>query len=236
MIRALIVDDESHACDELAALLEEQSEIELLGACNNAMEAIRMINREHPQVLFLDIRMPVIGGFELLSMIDEDKMPFVVFVTAYDEFALKAFEEKTLDYLLKPIDPQRLAQTMKKVRVALRDQDTPSYQVSAITRIPCSHGHKIKLIDPAEIEYVHSAISGIHVYTAAGSYFTELTLKVLESRAGLLRCHKQYLVNPALIEEIVPLENGLAQVKTCSQTVLPVSRRYLRGLKELFHL
>ncbi len=236
MIRALIVDDESHACDELAALLEEQGEIELLGACNNAMEAIRVINREHPQILFLDIRMPVIGGFELLSMIDEDNMPFVVFVTAYDEFALKAFEEKTLDYLLKPIDPQRLAQRMKKVRVALLDQGTPRYQVSAITRIPCSHGHKIKLIDPAEIEYVHSDISGIHAYTATGSYFTELTLKVLESRAGLLRCHKQYLVNPALIEEIVPLENGLAQVKTCSQTVLPVSRRYLRGLKALFHL
>jgi len=236
MIRALIVDDESHACDELAALLEEQGEIELLGACNNAMEAIRVINREHPQILFLDIRMPVIGGFELLSMIDEDNMPFVVFVTAYDEFALKAFEEKTLDYLLKPIDPQRLAQRMKKVRVALLDQGTPRYQVSAITRIPCSHGHKIKLIDPAEIEYVHSDISGIHAYTATGSYFTELTLKVLESRAGLLRCHKQYLVNPALIEEIVPLENGLAQVKTCSQTVLPVSRRYLRRLKALFHL
>jgi len=125
---------------------------------------------------------------------------------------------------------------MKKVRVALLDQGTPRYQVSAITRIPCSHGHKIKLIDPAEIEYVHSDISGIHAYTATGSYFTELTLKVLESRAGLLRCHKQYLVNPALIEEIVPLENGLAQVKTCSQTVLPVSRRYLRGLKALFHL
>jgi len=94
MIRALIVDDESHACDELAALLEEQGEIELLGACNNAMEAIRVINREHPQILFLDIRMPVIGGFELLSMIDEDNMPFVVFVTAYDEFALKALRKR----------------------------------------------------------------------------------------------------------------------------------------------
>jgi two-component system LytT family response regulator len=236
MIRVLIVDDESHACDELAALLAEQGEIELLGACNNAMEAIRVINREHPQILFLDIRMPVIDGFELLSMIDEDNMPFVVFVTAYDEFALKAFEEKTLDYLLKPIDPQRLAQTMKKVRAALFDQGTPRYQVSAISRIPCSHGHKIKLIDPAEIEYIHSDISGVHVYTATGGYFTELTLKVLEARAGLQRCHKQYLVNPALIDEIVPLENGLAQVKTCSQAVLPVSRRYLRALKGLFHL
>ena len=236
MIRALIVDDEPHAREELATLLEEQEDIEIIDGCGNAMEAIRVINHEHPQILFLDIRMPVLDGFELLGMIDEEVMPYVVFVTAYDEYALKAFEEKTLDYLLKPVDPQRLAQTLKKVRVAVADAAIPRYQVSDLERIPCSSGHKIKLIDPREVEYVHSDLSGVHIHTEEGGFFTELTLKLLEARGGFCRCHKQYLFNPHAVDEIVPLENGQAEIRTRGQARIPVSRRYLRQIKTLFNL
>jgi len=236
MIRVMIVDDELHAREELATLLTETSEVEIIASCANALEAIKQINKERPQVLFLDIQMPVLDGFELLSMIDEEIMPQVVFVTAYDQYALKAFEEKTLDYLLKPIDPERLKKTMSKIETSLHSGITPQYQAPELSRIPCVSGHKIKLIDPQHVEHVHSDVSGVHVVTADGNYFTELTLKVLEKQLGLLRCHKQYLVNLEQIVEINTLENGLAEIKTRSGQQLPVSRRYLRSLKDAFHI
>ena len=108
MIKAMIVDDELHAREELATLLEETKDVEIVASCANALEAIKQFNALKPQVLFLDIQMPMINGFELLSMIDAEKMPHVVFVTAYDQYALKAFEEKTLDYLLKPFEDRDL--------------------------------------------------------------------------------------------------------------------------------
>lgn len=236
MIRTLIVDDERHAREELSALLLELGEIEIIGNCSNAMEAVKAINHDKPELLFLDIKMPVLDGFDLLGMIDEENMPYVVFVTAFDDYALKAFEEKTLDYLLKPIDPDRLAQTMKKVHRALASNESPTYQPLELNRIPCTSAHHIKLIDPKAVEYVHSDISGVHVYTAEGSFYSELTLKVLEARAGLLRCHKQYLINPAKVDEIIPLENGMAEIKTVAGTILPVSRRCLHGVKVAFGL
>lgn len=236
MIRTLIVDDESHAREELAALLQELGEIEIVGMCANAMDAVKAINHDKPELLFLDIKMPVLDGFDLLGMIDEENMPYVVFVTAFDDYALKAFDEKTLDYLLKPVDPERLAQTMKKVHWALDNNEAPSYTPLKLNRIPCTSAHHIKLIDPAAVEYVHSDISGVHVFTAEGNFYSELTLKVLEARAGLLRCHKQYLINPAQVDEIIPLENGMAEIKTVAGSILPVSRRCLHKVKEAFGL
>ncbi len=236
MIRALIVDDELHAREELHALLEETGAFDILGCCANAMEAIKVINRQRPDVLFLDIEMPVLNGFQLLSMIDEEQMPNVVFVTAYDEFALKAFEEKTLDYLLKPVEPERLARTVEKLKAAVGEGKTPSYETPTLSRIPCAGASRIKLVDPEQIEYVRSDMSGVHVVTASGDNFTELTLKVLEQRTALLRCHKQYLVNPGRIDEILLHEGGGAEIRTRAGAALPVSRRYLKVLKEAFEL
>lgn len=232
MIRVVIVDDEQHAREELASLLAEAGDIEVAGRCGNAVEAIRVINREHPQALFLDVQMPVLDGFELLGMIDDEQMPQVIFVTAFDEYALKAFEEKTLDYLLKPIDPERLNKALERLRQAVQAGDRPRFETTPLKRVPCVSGARIKLVDPEEVEYVHSDLSGVHLVTAKGSFFTELTLKTLEDRTGLLRCHKSYLVNVAQIDEIVLLENGLAEIRAHSGTRLPVSRRYLRRLKE----
>ena len=116
MMRALIVDDEVHAREELQALLEETGEFHILGSCANAFEALKAIKRDRPEVLFLDIQMPILSGFELLSMIDEEVMPIVIFVTAYDEYAVKAFEENALDYLLKPLEKERLTKTVHKLK------------------------------------------------------------------------------------------------------------------------
>lgn len=236
MISVMIVDDEQHARDELASLLNELGQVNIVASCANALEAVKLINKQRPEVLFLDIQMPLIDGFEMLSLLDQEVMPHIVFVTAYDQYALKAFEEKTLDYLLKPIDPERLKKTLEKISTAVQAGNEPQYPAPNLTRIPCASGHKIKLVDPQQIEYIHSDLSGVHVFTAEGNFFTELTLKILEKQPGLLRCHKQYLVNLAHVAEIITLENGLAEIVTRNNHKLPVSRRYLRSLKDAFQL
>lgn len=231
MIRALIIDDEQHAREELELLVSQTEAFDVICSCANAIDALRVIRQERPELLFLDIQMPALNGFELLSMIEDELMPHVVFVTAYDEFALKAFEEKTLDYLLKPVVPERLYKTVAKVREAIRRGDPPRYQVKNLKQIPCQFANRVKLILPDDVEYVFSDVSGIHVVTAEGKFFTELTLKVLEKRTPLLRCQRQYLINPSCIDEIKLLDHGLAEIITRRGSLLPVSRRYLRQLK-----
>jgi two-component system LytT family response regulator len=235
MMRALIVDDEIHAREELQALLEETDEFIIVGKCANAIEALQSIRLERPQILFLDIQMPVINGFELLGMIDEELMPNVVLVTAYDEYALKAFEENALDYLLKPVEKERLAKTVQRLKKTLRDGNRPtsvSGIIPELTKIPCVLANRIKLLSPSDVEYVKSDLAGVYVVTDKGEYFTELTLKVLENRSNFIRCHKQFLVNMDKMDEILLGDNFLAQITTKSGHSVPVSRRHLKRLKE----
>lgn len=232
MIRALIVDDEPHAREELEALLAETGAFEIAGRCANAVEAVHAIRGARPEVVFLDIQMPAISGFELLSMIDDDELPEIVFVTAHDEHALRAFEERAIDYLLKPVSRERLAKTVE--RLQRRRGAWPaaaSLPRSPIRRIPCLAGKAIKLVDLAEVELVRSSEAGVYVITAKGELFTELTLRVLEERAGLVRCHKQYLVNIDQVDEIRPDEAG-ATIRTRSGRDAPVSRRFLARLRD----
>jgi two-component system LytT family response regulator len=235
MMRALIVDDEIYSREELEAMLLETGEFIVAGKCANAVEAIRAINRERPDVLFLDIQMPAINGFELLSMIEESLMPAVVFVTAYDEYALKAFEENALDYLLKPVEKERLAKTVEKLKKRFAAGARPVFAGPDIQKVPCIHSSKIKLIPVAEIEYVRSGESGVYVICKSGEFYTDLTLQILEDRTPLVRCHKQFLVNLDLVDEIILRENLLADIKMKSGQRVPVSRRYLKILRESLH-
>ncbi|HUH66742.1 MAG TPA: two-component system response regulator BtsR [Syntrophales bacterium] len=232
MMRALIVDDEIHSRDELEAMLLETGEFTIIGKCGNAVEALQEIKDKRPDVLFLDIQMPVISGFELLGMIDENQMPAVVFVTAYDEYALKAFEENTLDYLLKPVDKIRLGKTVRKLKKIPRPGERPSYATPEIKKIPCLLASRIKLINTADVDYVKSNEAGVYVVCPAGEFFTDLTLRVLEHNTSLVRCHKQYLVNIDRVDEIVLHENMLAEIRTKSGRTIPVSRRHLKDLRE----
>lgn len=235
-MRALIVDDEIHAREELEALLLETGEFQIAGKCANGLEAIQAVREHRPDVLFLDVQMPVIGGFEVLSMIEDDMMPAVVFVTAYDEYALKAFDESALDYLLKPVERPRLARTVQRLKKMMRDGSRPAYPLEPVRKIPCVSGNRLRLIDVSEVEYVKSELAGVYVVCARGELFTELTLKVLEARANLVRCHKQYLVNLDHVDEITVAENLSAMITTRSGRSIPVSRRYLKRLKEILGL
>ena len=237
MIRALLVDDEPHAREELAARRDETGVFENVGDDLDAVEAVHAIRGERPDVVFLDIQMPAISGFELLSMIDDEDLPEIVFVTAHDEHALRAFEERAIDYLLKPVSRERLAKTVDRLRRARPERPAAaSLPRSPIRRVPCLAGKAIKLVDVAEVELVRSSEAGVYVVTARGELFTEITLKVLEERAGLVRCHKQFLVNIDRVDEIRPEEDGGASIRTRSGKEAPVSRRFLQKLRERLEL
>ena len=233
MLRAVLVDDELLAREELEALLAETGEITVVGTCANAVLGLRTVKDTRPDLLFLDINMPGVDGLQMLSMIEPEVMPCVVFVTAYDEYALNAFDRNAIDYLLKPVEPARLVQAIERVKRFLGEGRRPALPGPAIERIPCLAGQNIKLVDTAEVEFVRSSEAGVHVVTARGEFFTELTLSVLEAKGrNLARCHKQYLVNLAHIDEINRQDPAAAFLKTRSGRTVPVSRRFLAPLKE----
>ncbi len=234
MMTILIVDDETLARQELRCLLEEAEDIHIVGECANAIEAVAAINRLQPDVVFLDIQMPRVSGLELLSMLAPERMPHIVFLTAHDEYALQAFEEHAFDYLLKPIDPARLEKTLHRLR---RDRSPQNMSVlqdaNQLKQIPCSGLNRVYLMKFEEIEYVSSKQSGVYVVGANGQErFTELTLRTLEEKTPLIRCHRQYLINPDRIKEIHFTDNGLAEITTAAGLSVPVSRRFLSALKD----
>ena len=237
MIRALIVDDEPHARDEIQVLLGEHADVEVVGSCANAVEALRAIHHDKPDLVFLDIEMPRISGLELIGMLDDDEVPRVVFVTAFDEYAVAAFEENAFDYLLKPIEKDRFDKTLSRVRKSLDGrQSWKGLEIPPMRQIPCFLANRIRLVRIEDVEYAYRDIGGVHVVTDEGACYTDLTLKCLEEKTDLVRCHRQYLVRLDRVREIRLLDGGLAEIETRGGKELPVSRRHLRDLKERFGL
>lgn len=239
MLSAIVIDDELFAREELTELLEETGKVDVIDQASNAIEGLKKINQLKPDVVFLDIQMPQITGIELLGMLDPDTMPHVVFVTAYDEFAIQAFEDNAFDYLLKPVDTKRLEKTVKRlVKSENQGQTNPTILApQTLDQVPCIGLNRIVIIPTGDVEFAYTDISGVHIQTHEQKATSQLTLKVLEEKTPLVRCHRQFLVNTKAIKEIKLLENGLAEIITVSNHPIPVSRRYLKTLKELlgFH-
>jgi len=237
MLKAIIIDDELYAREELNELLVETNQVQVIEQCSNAIEGLKAINSLKPDVVFLDIHMPQISGLELLSMLDQETMPKVVFVTAYDEYAVKAFEDNAFDYLLKPVESCRLLKTLKRIHGDKSEQ--PNYEPitnNKLELIPCSGFNRILLLTPNEIEIALSEQTGVHLLTEKDKFTASLSLKVLEEKTDLIRCHRQYLINPTCIREIKLLDNGSADIVTKSGHHAPVSRRYLKVIKDRFGL
>ncbi|AUG99832.1 two-component system response regulator YehT [Prodigiosinella confusarubida] len=233
MLKVIIIDDEKPAREELGLLLANESDITIIAECNNALEAIPTINRLQPNVIFLDIQMPKINGLEMVSMLDPDTMPYVVFVTAYDEYAIRAFEEHAFDYLLKPLDAQRLSKTLNRLRRGVSvNKNVQLITEPYLRHIPCYGHNRIFLLKVEEVEYLSSELSGVHVVGVTQSGYTQLSLKTLEEKTPFVRCHRQYMVNTELLKEIQLMDNGSADVITNTGKHIPVSRRYLKLLKE----
>ncbi|CAI1203255.1 two-component system response regulator BtsR [Serratia quinivorans] len=235
MLNVLIVDDEPSARDNLRHLLEAEEGISIVGECANAIEAISGIHRLQPDVVFLDIQMPRITGLEMVGMLDPNRMPHIVFLTAYDEYAVQAFEEHAFDYLLKPAEPKRLSKTLQRLQQQRGQQNIAALDESAgyLKYIPCTGHSRIYLLRFDEVVAIRSRLSGVFVVRNDGmECFTELTLRTLEMRTPLVRCHRQYLVNLEQVREIRFDDNGAAEMIMPVGEPVPVSRRYLKALKE----
>ena len=232
ILRTVIVDDEPFARKELVHLLASIEDVEVIAQAKNGAECIRTVHAESPDLVLLDVQMPGLDGFETLGLIDPDKMPFVVFVTALDDRALRAFEEGAHDYIVKPVQPQRLAKAIDRVRSLLGQRAEVLASPPPVMRIPCVVRGRTRLVAPEDVLGAYTDVEGVHVITADGTFATDLTLRVLETRIGLFRCHKQHAVRLESIEELARLDGGLGELTLHGGHRAPVGRRHLQELRE----
>jgi len=212
-IKALIVDDESLARERVRTLLAEAPGVTLLGECSGGREAVEAIVEERPDLVFLDVQMPDLDGFQVLEAVDH--LPAIVFVTAYDEYALRAFEVHALDYLLKPIEPERFVRTLARVRETLGDKSDGRLEALLDTlpldRLVVRTKGKVFFLKPSEIDWIEA--DGKHAKLHAGkeTHVVRQQLQRLEPRLaphGFVRVHRSAIVNVDRIKELEPWFHG----------------------------
>ncbi len=259
-LKALILDDEYPARKELRFLLGQFEDIEVVGEATNAHEALTLIKALNYSVLFLDIEMPGMNGLELGRHIQElENPPCVVFVSAYDEYAIKAFEVDAVDYLLKPFDEKRLGLAIQKIRKAIQtkgqkavekadntestlkeEKETKGERQKGVTidRVPAEKQGKTVLINEADIICAFTEKDYVYVKTFSDKMITRFTLKDLEARLNssmFFRTHRCYIVNLHKVKEIVPFFNGTYTliVEDSQKSEIPVSRAQAKKLKKI---
>lgn len=237
MLRAIIVDDEAPARSELKFLLDELGSVDVVAEAASVREAIEKLKEYQCDVMFLDINMPEANGLQLANALQHLRYPpAVVFVTAYSEFALDAFEVNAIDYLVKPVESDRLAQAVARVQenVALHAQAQHS------ERIPVEKGGKKILIAIDKIRFVMARDDYAYLQTDTDRYFSTVSLAQLEKRLdghGFFRVHRGYLVNLAMVEGVEPVSGGtLLLTLNGVEDKIPVSRRRVSALKKALGL
>lgn len=240
-MRALIVDDERLARKELMKLLEEHPMIEVVGEAMNADEAYQMINELNPDLLFLDIQMPGKTGFQLLEMLDA--VPLVVFTTAYDEFALKAFEVNALDYLLKPIQPERLAETVAKLsekeRARTIAERGPEKKLGLNDQVFVKDGERCWFVSLNNVRLFESDGNYIKVYFDSNRPMIHKSLNALDEKLderAFFRASRKHIVNLSWVEGIESWFNGGLMVRLRGGDKVEVSRRQAAKFKEMMSL
>ena len=236
MIRILIVDDEAPARDKLRRWLAEQADVALVGECGDGLEAAASIVRLQPDAVFLDIQMPGMSGLEVAAQLEPALAPLLVFVTAYDEHAIKAFDLNAIDYLLKPYDKERLHKTLDRLRG--RRGEAVAANAAAIStarahtgssgRLLVPQGEQLQLIHASSIHWIEADDNYVHVHTAQARYMLRRTLADLLLQLGerFTRIHKSAAVNLAEVKSLSPLFKGDHEVHLRSGAVLRLSRRY----------
>ena len=240
MIRVLIVDDEAPAREKLERWVAEQSGMEVAGHAEDGLVAAQCIERLRPDVAFLDIQMPGLSGLEVAAQLEESSAPLIVFVTAFDEHAVKAFELNAVDYLLKPYDKGRLLRTLQRVRERLGAGETRSAAVATARsqsgssdRLLVPDKERLQLIDSTSVEWLEADDNYVHVHTAARSYLLRRTLQDLLTQLGerhFVRIHKSAAVNLNSILSLTPLFKGDYEVALRNGHALRLSRRYRDAL------
>ena len=236
MLKALVVDDEAPARSELRYLLGEAGGVEVVGEAGNAVEALQLIKAIPYDVIFLDVQMPGLTGVQLAEVLAGlTRPPSIIFVTAHSEHAVKAFEVKATDYLVKPVEIDRLRQAIARLE-PVADQAPPK-----VDRIPVEKAGKKLLINVSDILYVMAKDDYSYLYTSTDRYLSTISLAQLETKlepAGFFRIHRRYLVNLARVKEVVPMYGGtlLLTLADDAATQIPVSRRRVPALKKALGL
>jgi len=241
---AIIIDDERLARNELKKMLALHPEIEVIAEAANAEEGLRLINELNPDLILLDIQMPVKTGFDLLQELE--KLPTVIFTTAYDEYAIRAFEVNALDYLLKPIDPKRLADAVQKC-LAMDEKDMMFSESRSELRLSLSEsdqvfvkdGEKCWFVKLAEIRLFESVGNYARVFFGPNKPLILKSLNSLEERLDprtFFRANRKHIVNLRMIERVEPFFNGGLLLEIKGGEKIEVSRRQAVRFKEMMSL
>ncbi len=246
-IRTIIIDDEKLARSRLKRLLSKYENIQILGEAQNGQEGLALIEQFEPDLILLDIKMPLLSGFEMLTRLK--KSPYIIFTTAYDQYALQAFEENTIDYLLKPISQAKLDRAISKVtRILQQGSSAPldlERLVQAITskqrhikRFSVKVGDRIFIIPDDEIYYFHAEDKYTFLNTAKADHIIPFTLKELEEKLDpdrFCRVHRSFIVNLEKIEVIHKWFGGKLQLKLKNGKEMVVSQNYVNDFKQKLH-
>lgn len=249
-IRTVIVDDEPLAREGVRMLLEEDSEISVVAECAGGREALAAIGKQQPDLIFLDVQMPEMGGFEVLKAVGAQQSPQVIFVTAYDKYALQAFEAHALDYLLKPFTVKRFNEALKRAKTQIQNERNGELnrklatlledfkpQAGYLERVVVKNSGRVSFVNVEEISWIEAAESYVRFHAAGGkSYLIRGAIGRLEAQldpARFLRIHRSIIVSIKHIKEMQPLFHGDYEIALKDGTKLTSSRSYRDKLQSL---
>ncbi len=246
-IRTLIIDDEHLAREIIRGYLNNDDEIEIIGECDNGFEGYKLINELKPDLIFLDVMMPKLTGFEMLELIEQP--PVIVFSTAYDEYAIKAFEQNAVDYLLKPYDESRFVEALSKAKAKLNTNGQGSETLNKVieqhqdktevlSRVAVRTGSKIHIVAIDKIKYLEAQDDYVKLYTDEGNFLKQQTMKFYESHLpqdDFLRIHRSYIIRLKEISRVELMGKDSHVVLLQDGTQLSVSRSGYTRLKEVLN-
>lgn len=248
MIRALIIDDEPLPRERIRTLLAEHRNIELIGECEDGREAVERILKERPDLAFLDIQMPELDGFDVIASLAGDYVPAIIFVTAYDEYAIRAFEVNAIDYLLKPINPTRFEKAVLRAieRLDQKSQKTEQRILDFIEQVRIERGYtrrfvvrtgaKLSFVQTRDIDWIDTADNYIRLHVSGQEHLVRETLKSIEGQLDpsvFIRVHRSAIINIDRIEAVEPYFHGDYVITMKDGTKLNTSRSYSERLRSL---
>jgi two-component system LytT family response regulator len=250
-MRALIVDDEPLAREGIRQLLLRETDIETCGECSDGLEAIEEIERKKPDLLFLDVQMPEIDGFEVLDSLQLDRLPGVIFVTAYDQYALRAFDVHAVDYLLKPLDVERFHEALDRARQRHaqenREEITESLRAllkearvrrKFVERFVARSVGKIQVVRAADIDWIDAEADYACLHCRGKKHLIRQTMNILERRLDpdrFMRIHRSTIVNIDRVKELQTLSHGDCTLLLEDGTRLTMSRTYRERFDRIFN-
>lgn len=246
MIKAIIIDDEKLGRELIRKFLEKHSEIKIIAECANGFEGVKAVNELKPDLVFLDIQMPKLTGFEMLEILDH--FPQIVFSTAYDEFAIKAFEVNAVDYLLKPYSQDRFDEAVEKVKIRLNTNFSSKQLIenlrddsidNKINKITVAKNNEIVFIDFNEIFYLEAQDDYVQIFSSKGKFLKKRTMKFFEENLPqneFVRIHRSYIARIEKIKKLEKFEKDNYHLLLIDNSKLPVSRSGYNLLKSILNI